>query len=223
MAVVDGDGAKQQDFLVPMHPGGGVPIVEQGHQHRILPVGHPEAVEGHALAHPVFGGGGGHIAPHAAGFAGAGVGGVDTPGPVLVGPGIVPQQVAHGGNMQLFIGGRPLVSHLLQGADGVLVSHGVPSSLCLYYRIRKALRQGENRKRVFPMSKTLFRLYHASVTVAMRGSKQQQGRRQTMRTPLARWGPTLRKVASTEVSPCSPSGPMSASFTRRVMACSISL
>ena len=63
---------------------------------------------------------------------------------------------------------------------------------------------------------------YESSTVAILGSKQQVGRRQTMRTPLALWGPTFIKVAITDVSPPRPSGPMLASLTLWVISRSIS-
>ena len=57
----------------------------------------------------------------------------------------------------------------------------------------------------------------ASRTEAWRGSKQQQGRRHTTRTPLARAGPTFMKVASTLVSPPRPRAPVPQALTRSVM------
>ena len=50
------------------------------------------------------------------------------------------------------------------------------------------------------------KIYTRSI-VALRGSTQQHGRIQTMRTPLARCGPTFTKVAKTVVVPPRPNGP----------------
>ena len=63
---------------------------------------------------------------------------------------------------------------------------------------------------------------HCNSTLAILGSKQQVGRTQTMRTPLARCGPTFMNVAITLVSPRRPNGPIFASFTLRVISRSIS-
>ena len=66
-------------------------------------------------------------------------------------------------------------------------------------------------------------LHDYNSTVAILGSKQQHGRMATTRTPLARCGPTFMKVASTEVPPPRPSGPVSDLLTSSVMYCSISV
>lgn len=75
---------------------------------------------------------------------------------------------------------------------------------------------------LYPRNGNGFCFVVQSSTVAILGSKQHAGRRQTMRTPEARCGPTFMNVAMTEVPPPSPSGPMPASFTRLVISCSIS-
>ena len=60
-------------------------------------------------------------------------------------------------------------------------------------------------------------MYYKS-TDALLGSKQQQGRKATILTPLARCGPIFANVASTEVLPPSPKAPIPASFTLRVIS-----
>lgn len=59
-------------------------------------------------------------------------------------------------------------------------------------------------------------------TVAILGSKQHVGLTHTILTPEALCGPTFMNVAITLVSPFSPSGPMFASLTLRVISASIS-
>ena len=66
----------------------------------------------------------------------------------------------------------------------------------------------DNFSRIYPLS--------SSITVALRGSKQQQGLALTMRTPLALRGPTLIKDPSAVVSPPNPRGPTLVAFINSV-------
>ena len=108
-----GDLAPEQVGLPLPEEGGDVPVVEKGEGQVCLPVGDLQLVEGHALADPGLAGGAQHLAPDHRHLPQGGGGDGDLDAPVLVGPGVQPQQVPCGGGPQLPVEGGPLRPHAL--------------------------------------------------------------------------------------------------------------
>ena len=97
--------------------GGDVPVVEEGEGQVRLPVGDGGLVQQLPAPHPVFRGFAQHGGPHHRHLLQHRVPDGGGLAPVLIGPGVQPQQVPHGGGPQLPVQGGAFFPHAFQFLD----------------------------------------------------------------------------------------------------------